>query len=38
MGTLLETSGVPRNFFGRGSTNAVEDRGQTERDLAAIAL
>ena len=26
------TSGVPRNFvWGRGSTNSVEDRGQTER-------
>jgi len=26
------TSGVHRNFFGGGSTNSVEDRGQTEQD------
>jgi len=25
------TSGVSRNFFGGGSTNSVEDIGQTER-------
>ena len=32
-------SGVPRNFFFRGgvSTNSVEDRGQRERDLGAVA-
>jgi hypothetical protein len=27
---LLPGSGVPRNFFGGGSTNSVEDRGQRE--------
>ena len=28
---LIHISGVPRNFFGGGSTNSVEDRGQRER-------
>jgi hypothetical protein len=27
----LDLSGVLRNFFGRGSTNLVEDRGHRER-------
>jgi hypothetical protein len=27
----LRFSGVPRNFFWRGSTNSVENRGQRER-------
>jgi len=30
--TIQENSGVPRNFVREGgSTNSVEDRGQTER-------
>ena len=27
----VQCSGVPRNFFGGGSTNSAEDRGQRER-------
>jgi len=29
--TLFLCSGVPRNLFGGGSTNSVEDRGHRER-------
>jgi hypothetical protein len=29
-------SGIPRNFFGGGSTNSVEDRGQRERESGAV--
>jgi hypothetical protein len=31
LGAYLDTSSVPRIFFGGGSTNSVEDRGQRER-------
>jgi hypothetical protein len=35
---LAITSGVPRKFFRGGvSTNSVEDRGQREGDLGAVA-
>jgi len=30
----LQSSGVPRNFFGGGSTNSVEDR--ENRDLGVV--
>ena len=35
--TVMLASGVPRNFFGGGSTNSVEDRGQRERGSGDIA-
>ena len=35
---LANTSGIPKNFFfGGGSTNSVEDRGQRERGSGDIA-
>jgi hypothetical protein len=35
---LLNSSGVPRNFFvWGGSANSVEDRGQIERGSGAVA-
>ena len=32
MKRMRQASSVPRNFFRGGSTNLVEDRGQTERE------